>query len=96
MPNLTFLADTVENRALLNPVFREALTMIVNIKKKYGIDYLDYDSLEEFENAYLSSVNTKTLRCMKHCLDSSGISDEVLDAVLEARLAETTTLATSI
>ncbi|MET3659624.1 hypothetical protein [Sporosarcina psychrophila] len=92
MPNL--ILD--ENKALLEPEFHGAITMISNIKEKHGIDLLNYDSFEDYMTAYLSSLDTKVLECMKHCLDSGGISDEVLDAVLEARLTNTTMLAVSI
>lgn len=93
MPSLIVLEDSDENKVLLDPEFRERLTMISNIKEKHGIDLLNYDSFEDYMMAYLSSVDTKVLECMKHCLDSSGISDEVLDDVLEARLTNTTMLA---
>ncbi|MBE1554772.1 hypothetical protein [Sporosarcina limicola] len=96
MPDLIVLEDSDENKVLLDPKFRERLTMISNIKEKHGIDLLNYDSFEDYMTAYLSSMDTKVLECMKHCLDSSGISDEVLDAVLEARLTNTTMLAASI
>lgn len=96
MPDLIVLEDSNENKVLLDPEFRERLTMISNIKEKHGIDLLNYDSFEDYMTAYLSSMDTKVLECIKHCLDSSGISDEVLDDVLEARLTNTTMLAASV
>ena len=96
MPDLIVLEDSNENKALLDPKFREVLTMISKIKEKHGIELLNYGSFEDYMTAYLSSLDTKVLECMKHCLDSGGISDEILDAVLEARLTNTTMLAVSI
>lgn len=96
MPELIVLEGSDENKVLLDPELRERLTMISNIKEKHGIDFLNYDSFEDYMTAYLSSLDTKVLECMKHCLDLSGISDEVLYAVLEVRLMNTTMLAVSI
>lgn len=90
MPNLTVLADTEANRALLNPTFREMLTVISGIKEKHGIDYFNYDSVEAFENAWLASLETKVLVCIKHILGSDGAPTEALDAVLEARMTDAT------
>lgn len=96
MPDLIVLEDSNENKALLDPKFRERLTMISNIKEKHGIDLLNYGSFEDYMTAYLSSMDTKVLECMKHCLDSAGISDGALEDVLEARFTNTTMLAVSI
>ena len=90
MPSLIVLGDSAKNRALLDPNFRELLTAAVSIKKNRGIDLLDYDSIDDFTMAFLSSMNTNQLKLIKRILDSSGTPDEVVDAVLEARLTDTT------
>ena len=96
MPGLIVLEDSDENKALLDPHFRESLTMIMDIKQNHGINLFDYDSFDDFATALLSSLDTNTLKRIKRTLDSSGTPDEVLDAVLEARLTNTTMLAVNI
>ena len=85
--------DSDGNKALLDPDFRELLTMIMDIKKNHSINYFDYNSFDDFAMSFLSSLDTNALKRIKRVLDSSGTPDKVLDAVLEARLTDTTKLA---
>ena len=96
MPDLIVLEDSDENKALLDPHFRESLTMIMDIKQNHGINFFDYDSFDDFATAFLSSMHTNKLQVIKRILDSSGTPDEALEAVLEARLTNTTMLAVNI
>lgn len=96
MPSLMELGDSDESKALLDPHFREALTIISDINERRGINFFDYDSIGDFTMAFLSSMNTNQLKIIKRILDSSGTPDEVADAVLEARLTNTTTLAVNV
>ncbi|MEK5039007.1 hypothetical protein [Sporosarcina sp. FSL K6-3457] len=87
MPNQVALADTEENRGLLNPVHDDLLAITLHAKAR-GVNYSDYDSLKAFTHAYLSSLDTRALIFIKHALDATETPDEVLDAVLEARMMD--------
>lgn len=84
MPNLTDLADTEENRALLNPNFRKAISIFSDMKEKHGIDVCDYDSFEVYMLAFFSSLDTVSLEHAECNFDFDGAIGEALDTVLNS------------
>lgn len=90
MSGVTILDDSVENKALLDPDFRGGLSIISEIKEKHDVDYFDYDSFEDYMNAFLSSLDTKVLERGRRRLAANGETDDVadielVDAVLQSR-----------